>query len=319
VTIAGTLTIPKGDGPFPAVLLIAGSGPQNRDEALFGHKPFLVLADYLTRHGIAVLRVDKRGIGKSTGDAEAATTHDFAADATKGVQFLKSRKEIDPKHIGLLGHSEGGLIAPMVAAESPSDVAFVVLLAAPGVPCDQLMFAQEAAVARAAGVPEDAIASSLDLNKRVFDVVMHEKDRDQAEKKVRELLNQHLSTLTPEQREAMGGKAFIDAQLRMVLSPWFRDFLSTDPKPTLMKVKCAVLALNGGKDTQVVAEQNIPAIKAALAESGNKDVTVMELPNLNHLFQTCKTGSPSEYGRIEETMSPEVLQTVAEWITSHTK
>jgi hypothetical protein len=301
-TLAGTLTIPPGKGPFPAVLLITGSGPNDRDESLLGHKPFLVLSDYLTRKGIVVLRADKRGIGKSTGDLAKATTADFASDAEAGVAYLKSRPEADPRKIGLIGHSEGGVVAPMVAASDPG-VAFVVMMAGDGVPGDQLIVEQTRLLAEAAGASKEKAAENAGQEREVLALVESEKDAAALDKKLREKL---AADGMPE--------AQIGPSIRALTSPWFRYLLTYDPATALRKVACPVLAINGSLDLQVPPAQNLPPIRKALEDGGNKHYEVDELPGLNHLFQTAKTGSLREYGEIEETMSPVALDKMASWI-----
>lgn len=311
VKLAGTLTMPKSGSPFPAVVLITGSGPQNRDEELLGHKPFLVLADYLTRRGIAVLRFDDRGVGKSTGDFSKATSADFATDALAAVEYLKTRKEINLKQIGLIGHSEGGLIAPMVAVQSP-DVAFIVLMAGPGVPGDEILYLQEALISKVMGRNEEEIAKNREVQKRMYAVVKEEKDQVAAEQKLREILKDASAKMS-------ASEDAINAQIEQSLSPWFRYFLNYDPRPTLQKVKCPVLAINGEKDLQVPPQQNLPEIEKALKAGGNSDYSIVKLPSLNHLFQTSKTGAPSEYAQIEETIAPVALETMGNWILQHTQ
>lgn len=301
VTLAATLTIPPGKGPFPAVLLICGSGPHDRDESLLGHKPFLVLSDYLTRHGIAVLRADKRGTAKSTGDYKTATTADFATDAEAGVAYLKARPEVNPHKIGLIGHSEGGVIAPIVAAKDP-DVAFIVMMAGSGVRGDEILVAQGALIEAAMGKSAEDVEKDSATQRKLLNLVETEKDEAVRDKKM---------------REEMAGRipdAQIEATIQQLTSPWFRYFLSYDPAPTLRRVKCPVLAINGEKDLQVPPQQNLPAIRMALEEGGNKHFEIVELPGLNHLFQTAKTGAPSEYAGIEETMSPAAMKTIADWV-----
>lgn len=315
IKLAGTLTLPQGKGPFPVVLLITGSGPQDRDEALLGHRPFLVLADYLTRRGIAVLRVDDRGFGKSTGVFAKATSEDFSSDARAGVEYLKSHKEIDPKKIGLVGHSEGGLIAPMVAVQIPDDIAFIVLLAGPGVSGEEILLLQGELIARAGGASEEAIAKNRAVQEAIFTVLKEEPDNTQAEKKLREILMEELDKMSEEEKKAHGiSEEFIEIQIKQSLTSWFRYFVTYDPRPTLMKIKCPVLAINGEKDLQVPTHQNLPAIVTALEAGGNSDYTLVKLANLNHLFQTSQTGSPSEYAQIEETFSPIALEVIADWI-----
>ncbi len=301
VTLAATLTLPQGKGPFAAVVLITGSGPQDRNEEVWGHRPFLVLADYLTRRGIAVLRADDRGVGKSTGNFATATTADFATDAEAGMAYLKTRPEINPHKIGLIGHSEGGIIAPMVAARNP-DVAFIVMMAGTGVPGDQVLTEQTRLITEAGGAAHDAAEKAAARERELLALLREEKDSAVLEKKLREKLAGELP-------EAQVGTA-----LRQLSSPWLRYFIDYDPAPALRKVKCPVLDINGEKDLQVPPQQNLPAIRKALEEGGNKHFEVVELPGLNHLFQTTKTGSPTEYAQIEETISPLALEKIAGWV-----
>ena len=315
VKLAGTLTLPKGSGPFPSVVLISGSGPNARNEEVAGHKLFLVLADYLTRRGIAVLRYDKRGIGQSTGSYALATTIDFTDDALAGVAFLKTRKEIDPTKIGLIGHSEGGLIAPLAATRS-KDVAYIVLMAGPGMTGEQILYRQGALIAKASGAPETAVAVNRARQEKIFALLKENSDPAELERKLKAEIATEVNALPEAQRKTIGST--LEAQNKMVLSPWFRYFVTYDPVPTLMKVTCPVLALNGSHDLQVPPKEDLAAIEAALKAGGNTDYTVKELPELNHLFQTSKTGSPAEYSQIEETLSPVALQTMGDWILAHT-
>ncbi len=314
IKLGGTLTLPESGVPFPAVLLITGSGAQNRDEELFGHKPFMVIADYLTRHGIAVLRVDDRGIGESTGNFSASTTKDFATDVLSGVEYLKSRKEINPKEIGLIGHSEGGIIAPMVATET-NNVAFIVLMAGTGIPGDQVLLTQTEAIEKLNGASEEKIKEDLELNKKIYDVLKEDKDSSAIAHKLYKIYTDSYNKLSSDKKAEIGDpKIAFERGIKTVMSPWFRYFVKYNPYPILEKVKCPVLALNGSKDVQVLPSINLPAIKNALEEGGNKNFEVKELPGLNHLFQTANTGAPSEYGKIEETISPIALQTIGNWI-----
>jgi pimeloyl-ACP methyl ester carboxylesterase len=318
IKLAGTLTLPKEGGPFPAVLLISGSGPQDRNEELVGHKPFLVLADYLTRRGIAVLRVDDRGVGGTTGKPMESTIEDHAGDALAGVAFLKSRPEIDAKKIGLIGHSEGGLVAPAAAVRS-SDVAFIVLLAGTGVTGEEIVYRQGELIALAAGASAEAVAKNTAMQKQLFAVLKAEQDNAAAAVKIDALVKEATEKLTPEERKAIEGlEELRKAQLQMLFTPWFRHFLTYDPAPVLAKLKCPVLATGGEKDLQVDPKQNLPPIEAALKAAGNTDYTIQELPGLNHLFQHCQTGSPSEYGTIEETINEAALKTVGDWIVKRT-
>lgn len=314
ITLAGTLTYPETGGPYPAVLLISGSGLQDRNEAIMGHKPFLVLADYLTRLGIAVLRVDDRGIGGSTGGHSMPTSEDFAGDVITGVKYLKSRPEIDSLRIGLIGHSEGGIIAPMVASRS-EDIAFIVLLAGTGVPGDEILYKQGAEILVAEGLDEKTQAVQRETQERIFAILREEKDDRRATRLVESLLIEQIEKLDTNEAAAMGdSQAAAEIQAKQAVSPWMRFFIDYDPAPALSKVKCPVLALIGEKDLQVDADQNLPTIEAALKSGGNRNYTVKALPGLNHLFQTAETGSPSEYATIEETMAPDVLKLVGDWI-----
>jgi pimeloyl-ACP methyl ester carboxylesterase len=315
VTLTGTLTIPRGDGPFSAVILISGSGPQDRDETLFEHKPFLVLADALTRRGIAVLRVDDRGVGGSSGSRTSATSEDYASDVRAGIAYLKSRAEIDAKAIGLIGHSEGGIIAPLVAAQS-GDVAFIVLLAGTGLPGDEILVSQLGLILKAMGVEQKEREKSLDAQRRVMVVARNEPDKKKALEAMQAILQESREQLSETERAKFDqAKQSTDAQIRQLGSPWFKFFLTHDPRPTLAQVRCPVLALCGERDLQVAPRENLAAIEAALKGGGNDRVTVKELPGLNHLFQMSTTGLPAEYGRIEETIAPAVLTLVGDWIT----
>ena len=319
ITLAGTLTFPLEKGPFPAVLLITGSGAQDRDETVLNHKPFLVLADYLTRLGIVVLRIDDRGVGGSTGDFSQATSEDFASDVLAGIEYLKTRKEINPEQIGLIGHSEGGIIAPMVAAKS-SDIAFIILMAGTGLTGEEILYLQGALIYRAMGVSEEDIIKNRQFNEKIFSVLKEEDDSENAEEKLRQMFMEDWEKMSDEKKEQIGDpEVFLEAQLQSLLSPWYRFFLTYDPKPTLSKVKCPVLAINGEKDLQVPPKENLSAIEEALVAGGNKNFIVKELPGLNHLFQTAQTGVPSEYAKIEETISPIALKIIGDWISEQAK
>ena len=319
VKLVGTLTLPSDKGVFPAVLLITGSGPQDRDETIYSHRPFLVIADYLTRRGIAVLRVDDRGVGESTGDFSQATSEDFASDVLAGVEYLKTFKGIDPKKIGLIGHSEGGIIAPMVAVQSP-DVAFIVMMAGTGLSGEEILYLQGALISRAMGISEEDITKNRQFNEKIFLVIKEEKDKKNAEERIRQMFMEDWEKMSDEEKEKIGDpEVYLNAQLQSLLSPWLKFFLTYDPKPTLSKVKCSVLAINGEKDLQVPPKENLSAIEEALKAGGNQNYTIKELPNLNHLFQTAQTGLPSEYVKIEETISPVALKIISDWILEQTE
>lgn len=309
VRLAGTLTLPPGKGPFPAAVLITGSGAQDRDETLLGHKPFLIIADRLTRDGIAVLRYDDRGFGKSTGQFAKALTSDFAVDAAAAVAFLRTRADIDAARVGLIGHSEGGVVAPMVAAKDRK-LGFVVLLAGPGAPLSEVLAAQRLAIGPGMGAGPKMIAASQALMDHALAAMQGAKDDAEAEARATAVLTSEGAALglTP---------ALAAAQARQLSSGWMRGLLSYDPRPTLAQVRAPILAVNGSKDLQVPMKQNLDAIRAATA--ANKDVTIVELPGLNHLFQTAPTGAVGEYADIEETVAPLALDTVSNWVVARTR
>ena len=314
VRLAGTLTLPAGDGPHPAVLLVSGSGPQDRDETLLGHKPFLVLSDHLTRRGIAVLRLDDRGTARSTGSFAAATSEDFAQDAAAAVRWLRERPEIADDRVGIVGHSEGGLIAPLVASRDLR-VAFVVLLAGPGTPSAELLVQQGALISRAGGDPEREIERTMALQREMFAAIAQTADSAALRDTLHAIGRRFQATLTPEERASPDASdATMAAAINTMVSPWYRWFLRYDPAPALRATRVPVLALNGALDLQVPADENLAGIAQALRAAGNGDVTTEKLPGLNHLFQTARTGAPSEYNEIEETMAPAVLERVSGWI-----
>lgn len=319
-----TITIPPGKGPFPAVLLITGSGPQNRDEEIMGHKPFAVLADALTRNGFVVLRVDDRGVGKSSGQFGNATSADFADDARTSLRYLLSRPEVDRKKTGLIGHSEGGMIAPMVAASS-KDVDFIILLAGPGIKIDSLMAEQNAAILRKAGVSPGATNAYLTLYKAACKTVLSTNDSTAAILKVKDQVDQWAKSTDTTVLNELGlssaetHEKIASTLVKELQGKWYRYFLAFDPTPYLEALHCKVLALNGEKDIQVIARSNLAGIESALKKSKSKTYTVKELPGLNHLFQTCKTCTVPEYERLEETFSPTALEEINNWLNKNVK
>ena len=314
ITLAGTLTSPKEGGPFPAILLITGSGPQDRDEFLMGHRPFLVLADYLTRLGFAVLRVDDRGVGKSTGDYAGATMLDFTFDAKSSLAYLTTRKEINPRKIGVIGHSEGAMIGTLLSTMS-NDVAFVVNISGPGQKGKDLILLQSAMISRADGMDEKSISLQNTLQEELFNIVVFQPDSELADQQLRKALAEDYDQMSEKDKQTFGfTPEQIDAQVAALLSPWFYKFLSYNPANDLEKVKCPILVVMGDKDLQVPPKENRPLIEKALKNSGNKHYEIVELPGLNHLLQTATTGSPSEYGKIDETMSPVALKVIGDWV-----
>ena len=309
--LSGTFTFPKKGKKFTTVLLIPGSGPHNRNEEILGHKPFLVISDYLTRHGIAVLRYDDRGVGKSTGYYPSATSKDLASDAVAAVNYLKTRRDVEK--IGLIGHSEGGIIAPMVANQT-KDVSFIILMAAPGIPCDQILLKQAYLIGKGAGESDSTLEITKRLNEKIYKIIKENRDSIQAARKLEKVASDFYEKANPQFKQSLGTKENFLSQLKPVLSPWFRYFIKYDPRPALEKLKCPVLAIDGSKDVQVPPKEDLAAIKKALNDGGNKKIKIVEFDGLNHLFQTAKSGLPSEYSKISETISPKVLELISNWI-----
>jgi pimeloyl-ACP methyl ester carboxylesterase len=308
VDLEGTLTLPPpaSGSKFPAVLLISGSGPQDRDATMFGHKPFAVITDALTRRGFAVLRLDDRGVGKSKGNFRSATTQDFLHDAVAALDFLIARDSIDPKRIGLFGHSEGAIVAAILASRRVDDIAFLITFGGPGIPMSRLLIEQGEAVLKAAGAPDEVIAKQRATQEAMFPVLLSDKGSIEIKAEIEEILK--TGELSPAERSVA------DAQISQSLSPWFRQLLAIDPANYFEKVQCPVLSLNGEKDTQVVAASNLSGIAAALKRGGNTKFETIAIPRVNHLFQTAETGSPSEYSTIEETISPAVMEPLMRWL-----
>lgn len=317
VRLAGTLLVPAGKGPFPAVALVTGSGPQDRDETLMGHQPFLVIADALARRGIASLRWDDRGAGQSSGDHWGSAVEDFAADARAAVAFLRSRPEVDGNAVGIVGHSEGGLIAPMAAAADPA-VRFLVLLAPPGEPLRSLLPRQSRDLFLLQGIDpkllDRVLAAQAEDLALIADPAL---TADRLQEKLRALAAVRRQQLTAEERARLGlDGGTVESTIRVSTSAWFRSLIRQDPAAYLRQVKVPVLALFGGKDLQVAPQVNADAVRAALAAAGNPDHTERILPGLNHLFQHAGTGGLEEYGTIEETFAPEALGAIGDWIAA---
>jgi pimeloyl-ACP methyl ester carboxylesterase len=319
VTLAGTLTIPKNSGRHPAAILISGSEPQDRDETLMEHKPFLVLADYLSRRGIAVLRYDDRGTAASTGEFGNATTEDFAQDAFAAVEFLKGHTQINPKEIGLVGHSEGGLIAPMVVGLR-EDIAFVALLAATGVDGVTISLTQSEAMLRAAGTDEAEIEMAQAISRAVLDVAAKASAGTDLSKDLELAMKRIILTIPESDREEATKNLLAEVPNlnRKLRRKWSHFFHSYDPRLALTNLQCPVLAIIGSKDVQVLPGLNMPEIEKALTHGGNKDFEMIELEGLNHMFQKCETGAIGEYVSIQETFNPAALARIGDWIIQHT-
>ncbi|HIF56593.1 MAG: alpha/beta fold hydrolase [bacterium] len=320
IDLAGTLTIPDGLGPFPGVVLVSGSGPQDRNESLMGHKPFLVLADHLSRRGIAVLRFDDRGVGSSGGEFGTATSEDFTEDALAGVLYLEVQDRVAENQVGIVGHSEGGLIAPLAAIRSER-VAYIVMLAGPGVPGIDILVAQGQLINRAAGMPELLVESNSRIQLALADIVRREPDPEKAGPLMRVVMRDELENLPPDIKEALPesqvGDVAINTTVNQINSPWFRFFLNHDPRPVLEQVSVPVLAIFGEKDLQVPPELNVSEIEAAFERGNNEAATVRVLAGLNHLFQQAESGAPSEYQQIEETFNQSALELISSWILEH--
>lgn len=318
-TFQGTLTAPDDADRHPAVFLISGSGPQDRDETLMGHKPFWVLADHLTRQGFVVLRSDDRGVNGTAGSTARSTMEDHAGDALAAVEYLKTRPEVDPARIGLLGHSEGAVVAPMAAVQS-DDIAFVVLLAPMGVDGRSLIQDQATRLLSAAGAPPDMIAETNALRGQLFDIVLKEPDEQKAREQCMPLIETAVrQQLGKPEGDDEGIDRMVASQVDELVSPWMRFFLGCDPTDTLSELTTPALALWGEKDLQVAPELNADPVEAALKKAGNARFDVDVLPGLNHLFQHCATGQPQEYFSIEETIAPEALERITEWLLEVTK
>jgi len=323
VTLAGTLTVPPGDGPFPAVVLITGSGPQNRDEELFGFKVFGVIADHLTRQGIAVLRYDDRGVGQSSGGNSDPTTEDFAGDALAGLSLVAARPEIDGSRVGLFGHSEGAIVAAIAAARS-TDVAFIVMMAGTATPGEEVLRRQAADLARAGGATDAQVARILEAHRAMLAAIREGAGAAEIERTTRALADAQIDALPEVQRSKIPDRgAYVDRivpqQMAALQGRWMKFFIDFDPATALAKVRCPVLALFGGKDLQVPESVNRPPLETALAAGGNTKVTVKTYAGANHLFITAVTGSPAEYSTLEKTFVPGFLDDVTAWIRAVTR
>jgi uncharacterized protein len=320
IKLAGTLTIPGGTAPFPAAIMITGSGTQNRDEEILGFKPFRLIADHLARRGIAVLRCDDREL-TNPGRPGRSTSADFARDVIAQADYLRGRKEILKEKVGLIGHSEGGLVAPL--AEREGRFAFLVLLAGPAVKGEDLLLEQIARIAKADGAGEAEIADALASQRKMYALMALPEGGREIETLVAGEIRKSIGKMTPEQKKAIGDldllvKNATAGQMATLNSPWFRFFLAYDPEPVLEAVKCPVLAIFGEKDTQVSAQQNLPAMEKAFAGGGNRNATLKVLAGANHLFLKAKTGSPSEYVSLEKVFVPDFLETISAWILEKT-
>ena len=319
IQLAGTLTLPKSPGPHPAVVLITGSGAQNRNEELLNHRPFLVLADHLTRKGIAVLRMDDRGVGGSKGGSVNDTSKDFAGDIRAAVEYLRKDKRIDPKKVGLIGHSEGGLIAPIVAVDAPDAVAFIVLLAGPTLAGEEILYLQGEKILTSGGMSASDARENREVQRRLFDILREEKDPKKLNDRLQEEMKGSVKKLSGLLKKSFESEDARKMQVGVLNNAWMKYFLFYDPIPTLRNVRCPVFAIWGEKDLQVPPMENVAALKKAIPDWEKRDITLTVMPGLNHLFQTAGTGNPSEYQALPETFSPNALGEVSNWILKQTK
>ena len=313
IKLSGTLTLPKNSKKPPVVILISGSGPQDRNEEILNHRPFLVLSDYLTRKGIAVLRYDDRGVAESEGTFKGATTHDFASDVEAAILFLENRTDFEFNKLGLIGHSEGGLIAPMIASKN-KNVDFIVLMAGPGISGKEVLTSQTRQAMKLAGAAKPFRAAYEQLMEIILTEVKNGKDPSQSMINAEEKLAQYYNALDQNLKDQIPLNGFKAEMAKFANDPWMVNFVKAEPEQFLSKIKVPVLAVNGAKDFQVMSNLNLPEIEKALKKAGNDDYTVKELEGLNHLFQKAETGGISEYGVIEETLNEKVLQLISEWI-----
>jgi len=311
IKLAGTLTLPEKNGKFPAVILITGSGPQNRDEELLDHKPFLVLSDFLTKNGIAVLRFDDRGTAKSTGDFKNATTFDFATDVEYAIEYLQKRKEINKDKIGLIGHSEGGIIAPIIASEN-KDIDFIVLMAGSTLRGDKLLLLQKYKIETQMGINKQVVESNQQIFAGAYEIILNENiEKEVLYDTLSHYFISKYGKALPENQK--------DALINQLTSTWMINFIRLDPVVYLEKVSCPILAINGNKDLQVPSKENLEVIENIFRKSENTKVKIKELEGLNHLFQECETGATSEYATIEQTISPIALKEILNWINIQVK
>ena len=324
VHFGATFTYPASGGPFPTAILITGSGQQDRDETIFEHKPFAVIADYLTKKGYAILRVDDRGVGKTNGDVMNATSADFAKDVEAGLAFLKSRLQTDRKRVGLIGHSEGGLIAALVAAKR-KDIDFMVLLAGPGTKGSELLAGQGAAILKSTGIPSATVSLYMSFYTTILNIAASEKDTATAFKKTWAVFENWKKQANETERKQLGftgdstSAVLLHTLVNSVSLPWTKYFLKTDPANLLKMTNAKVLALNGEKDLQVIAESNLKGIIVALQKRKSQVHDVKMLPGLNHLFQKCVRCTIDEYAGLEQTIAPEALETMGEWLEKNVK
>jgi alpha/beta superfamily hydrolase len=331
ISLAGTLTMPKKTGVFPVVILISGSGPHNRNEEMYGHKPFLVIADNLAKNGIGCLRFDDRGTGQSGGNYQTASAEDFKEDVESALNYLQMRPTVDKNSIGLIGHNEGAIIAQLTAASRTKEIKFMVLLNGAGIPCDKLQLMQNELIGKASGLDEKTLKKNYTLNRGAYDIVMKNNAPEKLKTKLTAYMMQALADTSKKVVTLADGKIDstvvkkmkadsvqlaleVEKRVNELSSPWMQHYLKYEPSKTLEKIKCKVLVYNGEKDLQVPGKPNIEAIVAALQKGGNTSYDTKLFPSTNHLLQSCKTGAPHEYERIEQTIAPQMLTEMTKWL-----
>ena len=323
ILLAGTLTTPKTEGNYPAVILLTGNGPQDRDEDIFGFKIFQIIADYLTKNGFAVLRYDDRGVGGSTGNSMQSTTEDFANDALAAIDFLKKQKSIDKTKIGLLGHSEGAQIAELSAVSS-KDVSFIVLLSGNGVDGGKALIEQQKLILKASGFTDSLITQNLELQYKINNALSNDIDLNNIRKDIRAFAEKDYAGLSKDVKNSIQDKetylnSNVQSQINIFNNPWFRYYVKYDPIPTLEKIKIPVLMLFGELDLQFPPSLNKQKMEDALVKAGNKNFKSVVLPKANHLYQEAKIGSPSEYTELKKEFVPGFLETIGNWISGIVK
>ncbi|PUZ24261.1 hypothetical protein GA0116948_107150 [Chitinophaga costaii] len=314
LTLAGTFTRPSRNKRYPVVVMITGSGPQDRDETVFGHKPFWIIADQLTRDGVAVLRYDDRGVGASTGAYGTAGIADFASDAKAAIAYLRTRPDVDVNHIGLLGHSEGGNILQVVAADNPQ-VAFAISLSGPGVKGEDMMLKQNELVYRSIGAPDTVVNNRLSNMKALFDIVTTQTEKDIIKQQLTAEATKQYAALSPEDKAKMPEAQYVVSIVTSLMSPEMSSILRFDPAAYLPRIHCPFLAIGGSRDVQVDADQNLKGMEAELRKGGNKKLTIRKFDGLNHLLQECQECTVGEYKTLEQSISPTVVDFISNWVT----
>lgn len=320
ITFAGTLTLPLKEGKHPAAILITGSGPQNRDENILGFKIFKIIAEHLSANGIAVLRYDDRGVAESTGKSvDESTSEEFAEDVSAAMEFLRKRNDINPEQIGLIGHSEGGIVAPLTASKR-TDVAFIVSIAGTGVNGAEIILEQTKLISLANGEDSARVNKDYDETKVALYMIVNGASGEDLKSLIKKSAEEQFDNLGETEKSKITDKSEwvnekTDNAYKTLTSTWMKYFLKHDPAETWKKITCPVLALFGGLDLQVSVLQNEEPVRLALTEAGNKDFEIKVFPKANHLFQEAKTGSTSEYSVLKKEFIDGFLDYILDWIS----